>query len=179
METATTDRSIMGRMIRAARLEEAVYEEVEHDRDATRQAAIVVVAGSLAIGIGTALSGGDNFIVDAIVLVAFSLIAWALYAWITYFIGTRFLAGPETSADWGELARTLGFANTPRLLMVFAIGPVLGGIVGLIVGVWILVTTVVALRAALDFTTGRAIGTAVLGWIAQGLVLGIAYSLLI
>lgn len=168
----------MGRMIRAARLEEAVYEEVEHDHDATRQAATVVVAGSLAIGIGTALSGGANPIANAIALVAFSLIGWALYAWITYFIGTRLLAGPETNADWGELARTLGFANAPRVLMVFAIGPVLGGIVGIVVGVWILVTTVVALRAALDFTTGRAIGTAIIGWFAQGLVLGIAFSLL-
>lgn len=178
MEAAATNRSLIGRMIRAARLEADVYEEVEHDREATRQAATVVVAGSLAIGIGTALSGGDNFLVNAIVLVVFSLIAWALYAWITYFIGTRFLAGPETNADWGELARTLGFANAPRVLMVFAIGPALGGIVGLIVGVWILVTTVVALRAALDFSTGRAIGTAILGWIAQGLVLGIAFTLL-
>ena len=39
-------------------------------------------------------------------------------------------------------------------------------------------TTVVALRAALDFSTGRAIGTAILGWVAQGLVLGIAFTLL-
>jgi hypothetical protein len=164
-------------MLRAAKLHPDVYEEVEHDREATSQAAIVVVAGSLAVGIGTALSGGGDFIVQAIALVIFSLIGWALYAWITYFIGTRFLAVPETSADWGELARTLGFANAPRILMVFAIGPVLGGIVGLIVGIWVLVTTIVALKAALEFTTGRAIATAILGWIVQGLVLGIALSL--
>ncbi len=166
-------------MIRSARLEADVYEEVEHDRDATSQAAIVVVAGSIAIAIGTALSGGDDVIVDALALLAFSLVGWALYAWITYFIGTRFLAVSETSADWGELARTLGFANAPRVLMVFAIGPVLGGIVGLIVGIWILVATIVALKAALEFKTGRAIATTILGWIAQGIILGIAISLFI
>jgi hypothetical protein len=182
MQAATTDRSIVSRMIRAARLDKDVYEEVEHDRDATGQAAMVVIGTSLAAGIGAAISGGSDGFGDAVlgllVVATFSIIGWAVYAWVTYFIGTRFLAGPDTSADWGELARTLGFANSPRALMIFGIGPALAGLMGLVVGIWILVTTVVALRAALDFTTGRAIGTALLGWVAQGIVLGIAFALL-
>ncbi len=169
---APADSSIVGRMIRAARLEEAVYEEVEHDRDATRQAVIVVVGTSIAAGLGAGLAigiGGLIFITIA------GVIGWAIYAWITYFIGTRLFAGPETSADWGELARTLGFANSPRALLVIGVVPALAGIVGLVVGLWVLWTTVVALRAALDFSTGRAIGTAIVGWIVQGLILGIVF----
>ena len=107
-----------------------------------------------------------------------SIAGWAIYAWITYFIGTRLLAGPDTSADWGELARTLGFANAPRALLIFGVFPALAGVLGLIVGVWTLVTTVVAVRAALDFSTGRAIATAIAGSIVQGLVLGIPLALL-
>ena len=175
METASAQSSIVNRMIRAARLEAAVYEEVEHDRDATRQAAIVVAGTSIAAGIGTSIGVGLGAL---IVIPLLSIAGWAIYAWLTYFIGTRLLAGPETSADWGELARTLGFANAPRALLIFGVVPALAGILVVVVGVWTLITTVVAVRAALDFSTGRAIATAIAGWIVQGLLLGIPLALL-
>ena len=162
-------------MIRAARLESALYEEVEHDRDATRQAALVVAGTSIAAGIG----GGFAFGVSGLIVITLaSLIGWALYAWLTYFIGTRLLAGPDTEADWGELARALGFANSPRALLIFGVVPALAGFLALIVGIWMLIATVIAIRQALDFSTGRAIGTAIVGWLAQGLVLVIVYAIL-
>jgi len=177
MDTATqANRSILGRMVRAARLEEAVYEEVEHDRDATRQAALVVVGTSLAAGIGSGFAFG---IAGLVFITLVSLIAWALYAYITYLVGTRIFAGPETSADWGELARTLGFASAPKALLIVGIVPVVGALVATIVSIWVLITTVVALRAALDFSTGRAIGTAIVGWIAQSTLFGLAFALLV
>lgn len=176
MEAAQTQSSIVNRMIRAARLESAVYEEVEHDRGATRQAALVVVGTSIAAGIGSGISLG---VAALVVIPLFSIAGWAIYAWLTYFIGTRLLAGPETSADWGELARTLGFASAPRALLIFGVLPFLAGTLGVIVGVWTLVTTVVAVRAALDFSTGRAIATAIAGTIVQGLLLGVAFALLV
>ena len=175
MGLSQTQSSIFSRMFRAARLEEAVYEEVEHDRDATRQAALVVVGTSIAAGIGGGIALGFAAL---IVIPLLSIAGWAIYAWITYFIGTRLLAGPDTSADWGELARTLGFASAPRALLIFCVLPFLAGTLGVIVGVWTLVTTVVAVRAALDFSTGRAIATAIAGSIVQGLVLGIPLALL-
>ena len=159
------NRSIVGRMLRAARLDATVYEEVEHDRDATVQAAIVVVGTSIAMGIGLGVSAGD--FVTLLWVIAFGLIGWALYAWITYFVGTRIFAGPETQADWGELARTLAFANSPRALLIFGLVPALAAVLLTVVGIWVLITTVVALRAALDFSTGRAIGTAIVGWIVM------------
>ncbi len=162
-----TDRSIVSRMIRAARLDSAVYEEVEHDRDATRQAALVVVGTSIAMGIGLGISAGD--VVTLLSVLIFGVISWAAYAWITYFIGTRLLAGPETQADWGELARTLAFANSPRALLILGVVPALAAVLLTVVGIWVLITTVVALRAALDFSTGRAIGTAIAGWLVLGL----------
>ena len=77
------------------------------------------------------------------------------------------------------MARTLGYANSPRALLIVSGVPVLGALVGIVVFFWILVTTVVAIRAALDFSTGRAVGTAILGIIAQGIVFGVAYSLVL
>lgn len=177
MEAATTaDRTILGRMMRAARLEEAVYEEVEHDRDATKQAAIIVVGTSVLAAVGYGVVGGVLALVLGVVV---ALAGWAAYAWITYFIGTRLLAGPETSADWGELARTLGFANAPRALLIVGVVPALFTLVGFIVSIWVLATTVVALRAALDFTIWRAVGTAIVGWLAQAVVLSVIFALLL
>lgn len=175
MDAASTNRSIVSRMIRAARLEEAVYEEVEHDRDATGQAAIVVIGTSIAGGIGAGFALGLGGLVFVTVA---GLFGWAVYAWITYFIGTRIFAGPETEADWGELARTLAFANSPRALLIVGVVPVLAGIVGLIVFVWIIAATIVALRAALDFSTGRAIATALVGFIIYAFVFGIVLAVL-
>jgi hypothetical protein len=169
------DNGIVSRMIRAARLDPSLYEEVEHDRDATQQAAFVVVGTSLATGIG----GG--FAVGLVGLVAFtvaSLMGWALFAWLTYFIGTRWLAGPETEADWGELARALGFASAPKALMIFGVVPALAGLLGLVVSIWMLVATVIAIRQALDFSTGRAIATAIIGSIAYGILMAIPLALL-
>ena len=162
-------------MIRAARIDSDLYEEVEHDKSATGQAAIVVVGTSIAAGIGSAFTGSNASI---IVLPIAALVSWAVFAWLTFFIGTRLLAGPDTKADWGELARTLGFANTPRALLLFGVVPLLAAIFGVIVAVWVLITTVVAVRAALDFSTGRAIATVILGWLVQVAIIAVAIGLL-
>ncbi len=163
--------SFIGRMIGAALLDRDIYEEIEHDRDATAQAAIVVVAGAIAGGLAAI---GDLGVAGLIFGVLGGLVGWAVYAWITYIIGTKILAGSETSADWGQLARTLGFANAPRILLVIGLVAVLNDVVGAIVGIWVLVTTVVAVRAALDIGTGRAIVVAILGIIPAAIITGIA-----
>ena len=173
MSTARTDQSLIARAIRAAQLDNDTYEAIEHDPAATREAAIIVVVTSLLAGVGAGLTSG---VYGLLLVVVAGIVGWAAYAFLTYFIGTRLLAGPETRASWSELARTLGYANAPRALLVVGAVPVLGAIAGVVVLVWVLMTTVVALRAALDFSTGRAIGTALLGWIIQGIVFAIAIA---
>ena len=170
MLEATGHASMIDRMIRAARLEPQVYEEVEHDQSATVQAMLVVVLGAVAAGIG-ALSGGVLALIAGIIA---ALVGWAAYAFIAYWVGTRFFKGPHTEATWGQLLRTLGFASSPRLLLVLAIIPAVGFFLGFVVFLWMLATTVVAIRQALDFDTGRAIATAVVSW----LVLVVVYAII-
>ena len=157
----TAQSSFIDRMVGAARLDPQVYEEVEHDESATRQAMSVVVLGSFAAGIGALTGGLDAFAIGAVL----AIVGWAAYAYIAYWVGTNFFKGPQTSATWGELLRTLGFASSPRVLLVLMVIPVFGLFIGLGVFVWMLFTTVVAIRQALDFDTGRAIATAVVSWI--------------
>lgn len=164
------------RMIGAARLDTATYEEVEADGSATRQAMTVVVLVALATGIGSLGSGGPLGLVFGIVL---GIVGWALWAGITYFVGTTIFKTPETDANWGQLARTLGFAQSPGVLKVFAVIPGIGALVFAIVSIWQLVAMVIAIRQALDYTsTWRAVGVAVVGFIVYAVLLGILFALL-
>lgn len=157
MLRAVAASSLTDRMFRAAKLDPAAYEEVERDRAATGQAAFVVVATSIAAAVGA--GGSEGFGSFGVAIGA--LVGWAIYAWLAYVIGTRILRGPQTRADWGEVARALGFANVPRFALLLGIIPGLYTLVELGVAIWVIAATVVALRAALDFSTRRAVATAV------------------
>jgi len=91
-----------------------------------------------------------------------ALLGWLLWAGITYLIGAKVFGG---TATWGELLRTIGFAQTPGVLHVLGIVPVLGGIIRFGVAIWVLIAGIIAIRQALDVSTAKAILTAVLGWL--------------
>lgn len=150
---------LIDRMKGAAMLDIATYEAVEHDASATSQAAIVV--GIVAISSAIGASGeGSAGIVGAIVA---ALVGWLLWAGVTYLIGDKLFGG---TATWGELLRTLGFAQAPGVLYVFAIIPLFGWLVRIVLLFWTLIAGIIAIRQALDFSTGRAVLTAVVGWLA-------------
>ncbi len=165
-----TRRSMVDRMMGAARLDVATYEEVEADRTATGQAAAVVAIVAVASAIG-ASNGGIGAIIAGIVS---AFVGWLLWSGITYLVGTRVFAG---TADWGELLRTIGFAQSPGVLYVLGIIPFFGGFIRFAVAIWILVAVIVAIRQALDFSTGNAVLTALVGFLAW-LALVIALALI-
>ena len=146
------------RMIGAAKADAAMYTEVEHDAAATSQAAGVVAITAVASAVG-GVSAGAGGMAGAVIA---ALVGWLLWAGLTYVIGDKLLGG---TATWGELLRAVGFAQAPGILYVLAAVPGLGDIVRAVVGIWVLVCGVVAIREALDFSTGKAILTAVLGWV--------------
>jgi hypothetical protein len=143
----------------AAMLDVATYEEVEADIGATGQAAAVVAIAATAAAIGAVGSGAPGIFGS---LVSYFL-GWFVWSGVTYLIGDKMLGG---TATWGELLRTLGFALAPGVLLVLGFVPLLGWVTGIVVSIWILVAGVIAIRQALDFSTGRAVATALLGWIA-------------
>jgi hypothetical protein len=152
------------RLVNAAKLDVATYEEVEHDESALPQAMVAVVLASIAAGIGSAEDFG---LIELATDSLGALIAWFVWALTVYVIGTKLLPESQTQADLGQLLRTIGFASSPGLLRVFGIVPLVGWLVVLVASVWMLVTMVVAVRQALDFTsTGRAIGVCIVGWLA-------------
>ena len=149
-------RTLAQRMRAAAVLDVSAYEEVEHDRGATGQAALVVAMTAIVQAIG-ASGEGTTSIVGAAVR---ALVGWLAWAGVTYLIGDKLFGG---TATWGELLRTLGFAQSPNVLAVFAIIPLIGWAIEAVLVFWVLIAGIVAIRQALDFGTGKAVLTALLG----------------
>lgn len=169
---------IVRRMTRAALLDAQIFEEVEADRSATPQAFVVVVLTSLAAGIGSLENNGWSGI--GYITVA-ALVGWLLWAWLTCLIGTRLLPGTETVADLGELLRTIGFASSPGLLLVFAVIPAISSYIFPVCGVWMFVSMVIAVRQALDYEgpggTARAIAVCAIGFPFYALFVAVALLL--
>lgn len=167
--------NLWDRIVRAAKLEVNLYEEVEADQDALGQAMVVVVLSSIAAGIGSIERIGVSGILIGTI---FALIGWYAWAYLTYLIGTKLLPEPRTSADHGELLRTIGFSSSPGLIRILGIVPGMAGIVFSVATIWMLIAMVVAVRQALDYqSTFRAVAVCIIGWIVQALILAILFSI--
>ena len=143
------------RAIGAARLEVPVFEEIEADRSATGQALIIVVASSLAAGIGLTSSLYNAPVLHRVML---ALLLWVFWAISTYIVGVYLMPEPQTETSVGELLRTIGFAASPGILRILGIVPGIGGLIYIISTVWMLVAMVIAIRQALDYkSTARAV----------------------
>jgi hypothetical protein len=161
--------SLADRMLRAAKLDVALYEEVEGDKTATGQAMTVVILSAVAAGLGATRHAGARGLIAMSVI---ALVGWVVWSALTYWIGTRILPEPTTQADLGQLLRSIGFASAPGVVRILGILPGLGALVALIAAVWMLVAMVIAVRQALDYTsTGRAVGVCLIGWIVQAVVI--------
>ncbi len=158
----------VNRIIRACKLDVSLYEEVEADKSATFQAALVVVLSSLAAGVGAISLGASNFLMAPIL----SLISWYVWAYLIYLIGAKLFPEQNTKADHGQLLRTIGFSSAPGLIRVFGFTTELFTLTVFIGGIWMLIAMIIAVRQALDYeSTWRAIGVVVIGFLVQAILL--------
>ncbi len=164
-------RPLLERMVDAARVRIALYEEVEHDRTATSQAAAVVGIVAVASAVGGVNHGATGIIGGLIG----AYVGWLLWAGVAYLVGDKVLGG---TATWGELLRTLGFAQSPGVLFVVGFIPLLGSLTAFVAGIWMLVTGFVALRQALDIDNGRTILTVLIGAIPYAILRLMALGML-
>ena len=179
MASTVSANTYLQRLVGAAALDAAVYEEVEADGRATMQAAATVLLSSVAAGVG-AVGFGGNAVANVMFVTSVAFIAWAAWALVVFEIGVRLMPQPATRSSVGELLRTIGFATTPGLLRVFGVMPAVTVPVFVVTAVWMLAAMVVAVRQALDYdSTRRALAVCGLGWalaitiaIGLGLVFG-------
>lgn len=170
---------LINRMIRAAMLDPRLYEEVEHDRSATGQAMQVVIIVALASGIGGALwklltLSPIDAVTGLIGGILAAVLGWLIWALVTYIIGTGVFGG---TASYGEMLRTLGFAQSPNVFLIVTgvLGgvPLFGGLLRLFLLLWVLLAGLIAIRQALDVGTGKAVLTAIIGWIVMAIIVSI------
>lgn len=168
--------ALVDQMIRASRLDVSLYEEVEHDKSQTTNALTVVAITAAAAAIGSAISaamatpGAGNPVLGIIGAILMAILGWAVWTGCVYFVGTRLFGG---TATWGEVLRTVGFADSPNVLMILSFIPILGGLIALVVWIWTIVTTVVAVRQSLDISTGKAVVASIIGAIAAAILIAI------
>lgn len=185
------------RMIRAAKCDGSLYDEIKADRYAPLQASIVVVLSAIAAGVGVVLQTGIG---DFFLKTLQAMLEWYIWALATAVVGTRLLQEPKTRTDVGAVIRMISFASAPGVLRLLGalpwlsssvfdhtlqIGtyemrmvPTLGGFIIGVASVWMLGAMVVAVRKTLNYTTStRAVGACVIGWTAQYFVMGVLVSM--
>ena len=142
------------RMLGAARLSGATYEEVKEDRGATLQALLVVIIVSIATVVGQVLAWADTAS-DVISVLGVAMItgmvrgvvSWVLWALFTWIIGTTILKTEDTEADWGQLARGTGFAQTPGILNLYSALQA----VSIVAFFWTFAAMLVAVHECMDY----------------------------
>jgi hypothetical protein len=150
---------LVDRVIGVFKLDVDVFEEIEHDPEATIQAAMIVgivaLMGAIGSGIG-AILGDGSFVGSFFSSLAWAFIGWFLWSAVTYYVGTSLFNGQATI---DEMLRVIGFAYAPQIL---AIIPCLGWIVGWI---WSLIAGFIAVRQGLDLDDTNACLTIIVGFI--------------
>jgi hypothetical protein len=175
-ERNTGDPSLETRMVRAAKLEPGLYDEVNADTAASKQAFFAVILSGVSLGIGLSVGVGletasgvrladvdwGQFALYLVSPVLGGILFWLVWSLLAYWIGTTILRTEETSATYRGVLRAVGFANSPGVLGFLSLLPYIGPIILLVVSAWVLVAEIVALRQAIHLSTLRAVGVWVL-----------------
>lgn len=150
-------RRLPARMLGAAILKSNVIREVGDAKNATGQAAVVVV---LVSGMATVRDYGLGWF-PMLMTGTVHVLLWPVWA------GIASLVGGGKREDRIRLLRVLGFARTPAILV--ALLPLIGGI-QFAAHTWVLVAGVYGIRCTLEIGIIRATVAAVLGMVPYWVV---------
>ena len=155
------------RFFGALALDAGAFEDIEADRHASAQSALVVALVCTAAGIVSmelGVASPASFLSGAII----ALGIWLVWVMVVGVIGTIDLAEPETHSSIGELLRTLGFAAAPGVFIVFTIFRSAAPLVIVMVSLWMIAAAVLGMRQALDYRhTSRAVAVCTLAWLVS------------
>jgi hypothetical protein len=158
--------SFLERIIGTALLRSEIYDEIKRDPNATFQGGIVVLLGSAA-GLFWKIMDDSLWAMAIPLVLPMSLLGWVLSTALLFIFAKCLFARSTTwdMANW--LLRTMAFATAPNLFYLLTPNNVLGAVLGFGISLWVLASTLVAIRHGLHISTGRAIWV----WFGTGLVL--------
>ena len=171
--------ALLPRLAQAIMLRREFYDAVAADPRATGPAGAIVCIAALAresIGLYQLSQDVKAWGLILLLVVVFALFRWLLYAAVMYPVA-RGLS--ELPVPFKRLLRCLGFAETPAVLSLagFLVPGQFHPWVQFVVGTWLLLATIVAVRSATGASTQRAAVIGVLGffaYLAIGLALDVA-----
>ncbi len=152
---------MLDRLMRAIRLDSKFYRQAADSPTLSGEAALVAVGVALLAALGGALTSARPVVMLLVELANGLVFGWLLWALISFLVGTA-LGG---RSGVGEMARVLAYASAPRLLGVFGFIPCVGWAFSLAGWLLSLVAGIIAIRESMEFGTGRAVVTAIIGWL--------------
>ena len=155
--------SLIERLIRALLLQPAVYAEASANRRLTGQAVMIVLLGGVLNGIALQPRLGSLAMWAG---VANAVFGWLLWTGVILLIARLF----GHRRDGRSLLRPLGFAAAPNVLLILGLLPAIGSVLRIIVVVWSLATTAIALEAVFTMRRRRAVVIALAGFVLYWLI---------
>lgn len=150
---------LVERIIGVFKLDANVFEEIEHDTNATVQAAMIVAAVAVLSAFGSVIGaaiGGRSIVGGFFSSLVWTFVGWFLWSVVTFYVGTNMFGGKATM---DEMLRVIGFAYAPQMLGII---PCIGSIVGVI---WSLIAGFIAVRQGLDLDDTNACLTIIVGFV--------------
>lgn len=161
---------ILDRAIGVARFAPRYYDAIAADPKATAEAALVVAIVAVAGGLGGLRHGLDGFLVGIVM----ALVKWGLLAVAAYAILPRIAAGAQREGGLAggiaPLARTLGYAQGPRVLAIAGLIPLIGWSLSVVGTIWVILTSIVAVRQTAKVGFREATVVTVAGWVIATVV---------
>jgi hypothetical protein len=159
---------MVNRLLGVITLKAPVYREIAEDKNATGQAAAIVIIMALITGIvgaallaafGSALPVGTptaSPVGAAVRTIIIAIVGWLVGGWVLAFVAKTFFGG---KTDTGEMLRVYGFT---QIFQILAIIPCIGWLIALVLS---LIGAVIGIREAAAFDTTKAILTGVVAFV--------------
>ena len=162
-------------VVRAAVLDGSVYKEISETPEHMLRALAVVVAVSIAFGLGIRNnlleSFGDSQFMAMLIPASTVILGWVVWTFVAYIIGSRLLGG---SASNRLLLRGIGIAHGPGIFMAlfaFFNDSAIGDAILTLSLFWMLAAATVAVREIQGQGWVRAIIPTTIGWMSGELIL--------
>jgi hypothetical protein len=156
---------MVNRLIGIVTLKAPVYKEVAEDQSATSSAAIVVVVAAIVGAVGLILGGADA-VGSLLTQILGGLLGWVVGSWVIALVAK--MLGGDTNT--GEMLRVNGYVRVFGVVGILAFIPAVGGVISLVVAVLNLIGSLIGIREAAGFSTGKAIVAAIIAAIVTFLV---------
>ncbi len=170
--------TFVSRMIRVAKLDASLFEELINDPSTQGQSVWVVAILAMATGYGLFSRAGVTAVNSCLVT---TFLAWYFWAFTLYFVSTYLFRNTVTKTDRKTVLRVVAFASAPGVFRLLGVIPQTTGILFIVTSVWIIAASVIGIKLAFKIPqTGIAVllcaGTWLLSFIVQSLLLLMVFS---